>query len=268
LGKDDLYSLPGSNAECAGLVVDEPDEFEEHQLKAHSDSQHQQHDEVMQPIHARRSRPAVEHIKTVSFDQDEDRAEWAQSAGSDHTLYNTSRHNSDDTLHDITAHVKGYSKVWYRRVGVAVFATLERSLVFAGFMQLLTGIVVYTGGCRGNWINGCLAHLIKGGVFWCYGLVTFARFLGAFSDWGWAWNYIPGLRYKNVPTAEFVESAVIFLYGATNTWMERFGANPGDPYTTKQVQHISIAVSVTYSLVLIVRKVFETKALFLCVLLL
>lgn len=35
---------------------------------------------------------------------------------------------------------------------------------------------------------------------------------------------------------------MIFLYGATNTWMERFGAHPGDPFTTKQVQHISIAV--------------------------
>jgi Protein of unknown function (Ytp1) len=35
---------------------------------------------------------------------------------------------------------------------------------------------------------------------------------------------------------------VIFLYGITNTWMERFGARPGDPYTTKQIQHISIAV--------------------------
>jgi len=39
-----------------------------------------------------------------------------------------------------------------------------------------------------------------------------------------------------------VESFVIFFYGVTNTWMERFGANPGDPYTTKQLQHISIAV--------------------------
>ena len=43
-------------------------------------------------------------------------------------------------------------------------------------------------------------------------------------------------------SAEFVESFVIFLYGITNTWMERFGANRGDPFTTKQVQHISIAV--------------------------
>ena len=45
-----------------------------------------------------------------------------------------------------------------------------------------------------------------------------------------------------VPTAEFVESLVIFLYGI-NTWVERFGAKPGDPYTTRQVQHISITVS-------------------------
>ena len=47
---------------------------------------------------------------------------------------------------------------------------------------------------------------------------------------------------KGYPSAEFVESLVIFIYGITNTWMERFGAHPGDPYTTKQIQHIGIAV--------------------------
>jgi hypothetical protein len=56
---------------------------------------------------------------------------------------------------------------------------------------------------------------------------------------GWAWNRAPSGRHVS---AEFVESFVIFLYGITNTWMERFGARPGDPYTTKQIQHISIAV--------------------------
>ena len=81
----------------------------------------------------------------------------------------------------------------------------------------------------------------EGGIFWCYGLVSFARFLGAFSELGWAWNRAPR-HHGKYPTAEFVESTVIFLYGATNTWMERFGAHPGDPYTTKQMQHISIAV--------------------------
>ena len=46
----------------------------------------------------------------------------------------------------------------------------------------------------------------------------------------------------NVPSAEFVESTVIFLYGITNTWMERFGVPAGAPYSTKEVQHIGIAV--------------------------
>jgi hypothetical protein len=88
-----------------------------------------------------------------------------------------------------------------------------------------------------------LTHLIighvEGGIFWCYGLVTFARFLGSFSEFGWAWNRAPSSQHIS---AEFVESFVIFFYGITNTWMERFGAHPGDPYTDKQIQHISIAV--------------------------
>lgn len=44
------------------------------------------------------------------------------------------------------------------------------------------------------------------------------------------------------PTAEFVESAVIFVYGISNTWMERFGVASGTPFSTKEIQHISIAV--------------------------
>jgi hypothetical protein len=75
-----------------------------------------------------------------------------------------------------------------------------------------------------------------------YGIASFGRYLGAFSDLGWAWNRRPKTVSSNVPTAEFVECFVIFLYGITNTWMERFGAQPGDPYTTKEIQHISIAV--------------------------
>lgn len=81
--------------------------------------------------------------------------------------------------------------------------------------------------------------MIKGAIFWCYGLVSFARYLGAFAELGWAWNRAPTGDY---PSAEFVESLVIFIYGITNTWMERFGAQPGDPFTTKEIQHIGIAV--------------------------
>ena len=94
--------------------------------------------------------------------------------------------------------------------------------------------------CRAGFISSCAAHYVKGSIFFLYGLLTFARYLGAYADLGWAWNRHVGGR-RGV-TAEMVECSVIFVYGITNTWLERLGAAPGDPYTVKQVQHISIAV--------------------------
>jgi len=70
--------------------------------------------------------------------------------------------------------------------------------------------------------SSCLAHVIKGSIFVWYGLLTFARYCGAFSSLGWAWNRHPS-KTSTVFTAEFVESAVITFYGATQTWMERMG---------------------------------------------
>ena len=48
-----------------------------------------------------------------------------------------------------------------RRISQAAYATLERFLVFAAFGVVLSGVVIYTGGCRDSYINGCLAHLIS-----------------------------------------------------------------------------------------------------------
>lgn len=243
LGKD--VPVIGSKAEYATLVTD-PDEgeyeLEEVELRGVTP------DSDQLPSSKRSRSPP----KPVSFDEDHNVETVDWSPTSDTTTVPGRFHarhysiSSDETLHDVIPQSNG-KNAWYRKVGTASFDTLERFLVFAGFVQLLTGIVVYTGGCRGTHINICLAHLIKGGIFWCYGLVTFARFLGSFSELGWAWNRIPVARRKNVPTAEFVESLVVFIYGITNTWMERFGAKPGDPYTTRQVQHISIAVSLPFS---------------------
>ncbi|KDQ16101.1 hypothetical protein BOTBODRAFT_31175 [Botryobasidium botryosum FD-172 SS1] len=130
-----------------------------------------------------------------------------------------------------------------QRLGTLLFDITERVLVVYAYTLVLSGATVYTGICRGNYINGCMAHLIKGSIFLLYGVLTFARYLGAFADLGWAWNRLPHtVRRRQPPSAEMVESSLIFLYGVTNTWMERFGAEPGSPYTTKQVQHISIAV--------------------------
>ncbi|RSH88825.1 hypothetical protein EHS25_003053 [Saitozyma podzolica] len=117
---------------------------------------------------------------------------------------------------------------------------VRRTQVVIAYVVLLTGIAIYTGMCRGSYINGCAAHYIKGSIFFGYGVLTFARYLGAYADLGWAWNRRPS--GSKACSAEMVECAVIFVYGITNTWMERFGAAPGDPYTVKQVQHISIAI--------------------------
>ncbi|KAI0637953.1 hypothetical protein C8Q77DRAFT_1214897 [Trametes polyzona] len=256
LDRDEHLSGAGaSEAEYTNLVLDEPEELEEAELKAkeiEEDSIQVRRARVVEPI-----RTDIEMHQQDDHDHDET-AQWANdvhrhrrhasyphSAASERTLFGAhSPQRSDDSL-DVAGHVypwQGKSKREVLRfIGRAAFAVCERALVFAGFMQVTSGIVVYTGGCRGGLINSCLAHLIKGGIFWCYGLVTFARFLGSFSELGWAWNRAPR-HHGKYPTAEFVESLVIFLYGITNTWMERFGASPGDPYTTKQMQHISIAV--------------------------
>ncbi|RDB22739.1 putative membrane protein C3B8.06 [Hypsizygus marmoreus] len=227
LGRDpDRHSL---GPEYTGLVVEEPEEFEESKI-------------TLSPIRE-------------SGDLDPahgDTAQWAnqvhhhnrrhyrhQSTASDGTLFGSSSPmRSHDKIHDVKGSLTSKT-VLLPLIGRVAFAVLERSLVFGGLAQVLTGIVIYTGGCRENYINGCLAHLIKGAIFWSYGLVTFARFLGSFSELGWAWNRAP--NSKSV-SAEFVESLVIFIYGATNMWMERFGAHAGDPFTTKQIQHIGIAV--------------------------
>ncbi|GMK53697.1 hypothetical protein CspeluHIS016_0102830 [Cutaneotrichosporon spelunceum] len=94
--------------------------------------------------------------------------------------------------------------------------------------------------CRTGFINSCGAHIINGSVFFGYGVLTFTRYLGVYADPGWTWNRKPaGSRAISV---EMLECAVIFTHRATNTWMEQFGPKVGDPYTVKQVQHISIAI--------------------------
>ncbi|OAX42935.1 hypothetical protein K503DRAFT_682299 [Rhizopogon vinicolor AM-OR11-026] len=233
------------------LDVEEPPEFEVIQMRPSGPA------ETQEPHHVQRNQPFETQYSDDGVD-DETVAPWAndprvsqdvhrntRSSSSERTVFEAdsprgSRH-SDDTLNDFKfpGFITKPRATLIRRIAHGAFATLERALVFAAFGMTLSGIVVYTGGCRESYINGCLAHLVKGGIFWCYGLVTFARFLGFFSELGWAWNISPTGEHVS---AEFVESLVIFLYGITNTWMERFGVHPGDPYTTKQVQHISIAV--------------------------
>jgi hypothetical protein len=78
--------------------------------------------------------------------------------GHRHRFSRDSQH-SDDTLQDQDRVVKAIPLS--RRVGSLAFGTLERFLVFAGFAQLMHGVVIYTGGCREKYLNGCLAHIIS-----------------------------------------------------------------------------------------------------------
>lgn len=92
---------------------------------------------------------------------------------------------------------------------------LLRSLLLLGYATVFSGLVAYGGKCRGSKLNLCLGHFIKASVFLFWGLLSFGRYLGAWSELGWAWNKKPisqGWR-KHAPTAEGVESFVIFFYG-------------------------------------------------------
>ncbi|AET38209.1 Tvs1p Ecym_2486 [Eremothecium cymbalariae DBVPG len=104
-------------------------------------------------------------------------------------------------------------------------------------------------------IFNLLAHWIKGGVFILLGLISLARYSGAWSSYGWAWNKTLYLKSDNTDntslgyrfftprgtiTMEAVESFLIFFYGSTNIFLERL-ANPHGKWAAKDLQHVSIA---------------------------
>lgn len=99
---------------------------------------------------------------------------------------------------------------------------------------------------RGQEIFNGLAHTIKGGIFFWYGLLTLGRWMGCFVEYGWAWNIRPppgvvSARKARIPSAEFVESFVIFLYGSTNVFLEHLAAW-GKPWSPMDLEHLSITI--------------------------
>jgi hypothetical protein len=70
--------------------------------------------------------------------------------------------------------------------------------------------------------------------------------MGAFADFGWAWNVKPGSdlvpKWKSrIPSAEFTESFVIFLYGASNVFLEHLAAW-GDAWAPSDFEHVAITI--------------------------
>lgn len=123
---------------------------------------------------------------------------------------------------------------------------LEKVLLLLGFAAFASGFVVYAGISRDRHVFSILAHFIKGGIFFWYGVLTLGRWMGAFAEFGWAWNIRPDYpvvtRWKSrIPSAEFVESFVIWLYGASNVFLEHLN-NWGKAWSAQDYEHVSITI--------------------------
>lgn len=136
------------------------------------------------------------------------------------------------------------SKISSRAWKVLIFGYnfVDRTSMILGFITLCTGVITYGRFFEGRGIFSGLAHWIKGGIFFWYGIFTLGRWSGSFGELGWAWNVRPRSTTKKfIPSAEFVESALIFTYGATNIFLEHLG-NWGGEWSFEDLEHISITV--------------------------
>lgn len=126
-----------------------------------------------------------------------------------------------------------------------VYNIVDRVILPFGFVAIATGAVTYGGIMRSREIFNGLAHFIKGGIFFWYGILTLGRYVGCWADLGWAWNKKPsasivGWKAK-VPSGEATESFVIFLYGASNVFLEHLSGT-GKAWSATDLEHVSISV--------------------------
>lgn len=117
-----------------------------------------------------------------------------------------------------------------------------------GFFSItfFTSIAVLGEFGKGEAIYNLLAHFIKGGIFFLYGIITLCRYCGVWESFGWCWNHklisTPSSQWqpKGLISMESIESGLIFIYGSTNVFLERL-ASHGAPWNQKDLQHASIA---------------------------
>lgn len=121
------------------------------------------------------------------------------------------------------------------------YNAIDRTVLLLGFAALATGWITYGGLFKGQAVFSGLAHFIKGGVFFWLGVLSLGRWAGTFQDIGWSWNLKPTNVGKRVPSAEFVESFLIFFYGSTNVFLEHLAAW-GKPWTAVDLEHISLTI--------------------------
>lgn len=132
------------------------------------------------------------------------------------------------------------------RIFNSIYNVIDRIILPFGFIAIATGAVTYGGIMREREIFNGLAHFIKGGIFFWYGVLTLGRYIGCWADLGWAWNKKPSAPIvegwkARVPSGEFVESFVIWLYGITNVFLEHL-SNWGGAWSATDMEHVSISI--------------------------
>ncbi|CAG8972886.1 hypothetical protein HYALB_00001306 [Hymenoscyphus albidus] len=126
------------------------------------------------------------------------------------------------------------------RIFQFLYDAVDRLILLIGWAIFLTGWVTYGGFFTGRTVFSGLAHFIKGSVFFWFGIVSLGRWAGCFAEIGWAWNTATPKKGSKF-SAEFVESFMIFLYGATNIFLEHLAAW-GKAWTAQDLEHLSITV--------------------------
>ncbi|CAH2352243.1 uncharacterized membrane protein [[Candida] railenensis] len=121
-----------------------------------------------------------------------------------------------------------------------IFNLLHWGSFFFFLVYIPTGVATVFLLGKGDTVFNILAHFIKGGVFFSLGLLSLARYCGAFKGKGWAWNSVYSRSSSRIISMEMVESGLILFYGCTNIFLEHL-ANPGGEWSAKDLQHVSIA---------------------------
>ncbi|PHH77798.1 hypothetical protein CDD80_179 [Ophiocordyceps camponoti-rufipedis] len=131
-------------------------------------------------------------------------------------------------------------KLW--RCLAIISKVIDRIILPFGFVAITSGLATFGRLFEGNEVFSGLAHWIKGGVFFWLGLFTLGRWTGSFGDLGWAWNLPPNTSQRTWrPSAEWVESALIFFYGSTNIFLEHLGSESG-VWSSQDLEHIAVTI--------------------------
>ena len=194
----------------------------------------------------RESLPPSPPAETESHSVERGRAEPLPDVVEEEEKSRLLGHTNNKVDRYLAAKLRGAGSSRAVRLLHLTYSIIDRTILLLGFVALATGAVTYGGFFQGHMVFTGLAHFIKGGIFLWYGLFTLGRAMGAFAALGWSWNVRPpasavGRRAAAAPSAEFVESFIIFLYGASNMWLERLGKS--DPsWSSTDLEHVSISI--------------------------